>query len=94
MNKAELIKRVNDHNKAIELYNEKIVPVLLKEDGIEITDGTIPADQLIKAMKYSSGRAFYDMARAECHELRAAGYDVKINMQTAELVYDLNSNPI
>lgn len=82
MTKEEAKAKVSAHNEMIDNY---INNDLAKELGAK--NGKITLDQWFKAQELINKQGFYSKAKKLLNELRAAGFNVKINMQSNKLVF-------
>ena len=84
-NEAE--KRVNDWNAHIENFMTNELPRILEERGVRVKNGKISMNDWFKANEIVNEQNFYKTGIEILRELRDAGYDVKMNMQSNELVF-------
>ena len=86
------VSRVEAEN-AVNAWNEKIhnfmkveLPKLLEAEGLPVKNGKIKMNDWFKAQEIIQRQNFYQEGHAIQMELRAAGHDVKMNMQDHTLV--------
>lgn len=80
LKKEEAKQIILDHNEMIDDYiNNKLIKRISK-------DGKINASEWFKAQELLKAQAFFEKARGTQKYLRAAGFDVKMNMQDNKLV--------
>lgn len=84
-NEAE--KRVNDWNAHIANFMTNELPRILEERGVRVKNGKISMNDWFKANAIVNEQNFYKTGIEILRELRDAGYDVKMNMQSNELVF-------
>lgn len=81
MMKEEAIRKIQEHNDSIDTY---INSTLAQELGAK--DGKISMNQWFKAQSLIKEQNFYEKGMSILQELRSAGFDVKMNMQSNKLV--------
>ena len=87
INRTDAEKMVNDWNEKIRNFMENDLPRLLKENGVPVKNGKINMNGWFKANEIIREQNFYEEGHAIQMELRAAGWDVKMNMQDDTLVF-------
>lgn len=84
--REEARQAVTAWNKSIDEFMMNRLPALLESEGIPVRNGKIRMNDYIKAMQILQKQDFYTRGRAIQEELRSAGYDVKMDMQSNKLV--------
>lgn len=87
MNREEVQLAVSNHNYRIERFRDVELPKMLKERGVRVKDGMVNAGGLFLAMQLFDQQNFYKAGMVILDECRKAGWDVKINAQSNELVF-------
>ena len=85
--RIQVVQMVEAWNNNVEENRKALAARCLNELGFD--GDKIPANRLIYVMSYvdRNSRHLFERTSEICHELRAEGWDVKINMQAETLVY-------
>ncbi len=83
--KDEANKIVDENNAAIDSYIANILPAELEKADCPVINGKINAAGWFKAQTILNNSGLYEKSMTTLKMLRAAGFDVKINMQDKKL---------
>lgn len=86
ISKEEARNTVNAWNARIAHFMQEELPALLEAEGVHVKNGKIKMNDWFKAQSVIERQCFYTQGHAIQMELRAAGHDVKMNMQDHTLV--------
>lgn len=87
ISKDEAVEIVNAWNKKIDNFMGNELPELLKAAGVPVKNGKISMNGWFKANEIVQNQNFYAEGHKIQMKLRAAGHDVKMNMQDNTLVF-------
>ena len=83
----EAANRVNAWNAKIDNFMKVELPKLLEESGVHVKNGKISMNDWFKAAQIVQNQNFYKEGHEIQMELRNAGHDVKMDMQSNKLVF-------
>lgn len=84
MIRAEAEAKMMAHNSRIEHFMEAELPALL---GVKDKDSRVSIYKWFEAQRIYEAQGFYKAGKAVQDELRADGWDVKMDMQSYKLVW-------
>lgn len=87
INRDEAARIVNEWNTKIDNFMANELPKLLEAEGFRVKNGKVSMNAWFKANEIIGRQNFYKEGHEIQMKLRAAGHDVKMNMQDHTLVF-------